>query len=269
MKDKNLIVLGINADIGSQIAERYAIEGFRVLGTYRRANSNCDRLTALENIELFQCDIMNADSVTAFCTRVSDSGFHWTNLFSSIGSTKPIKRFFQCDIDKWIRSFHLNFTSQLAAIHKLFPFRSQTNIVSINFMAGGGTNSAMVPYSAYCSSKIALIKACELLDAEEDSIKVQILGPGLVRTRIHQETIEAAKNAEDNFHRIRNFLNSTEPGSTYSDIYECLRWLDKAPKEIVGGRNFSLVHDRWGELTLMDELKNDPNKFRLRRSGND
>lgn len=268
MEQRNLIVLGINADIGSQIAERYANEGFEVVGTYRSKNNNFERLNTHESITLFQCDLTDTDSVKAFTGYVSTSGFHWTNLFSSVGSTEPIKRFFQCDIKDWTNSIQLNFTCQLAALHELFPYRSQTAQVSINFMAGGGTNSAMIPYSAYCTSKIALIKACELLDAEEEDIKVQILGPGLVKTRIHEETLSAGQCAEENFDRIKNFLDSSDAGSSFDDIFRCLRWLDGAPKEIVGGRNFSLVHDAWGTPRLIEELRCDSDKFKLRRSGN-
>ena len=46
MEQRNLIVLGINADIGSQIAERYIKEGFKVVGTYRTKNNNLERLEA-------------------------------------------------------------------------------------------------------------------------------------------------------------------------------------------------------------------------------
>ena len=268
MEQRNLIVLGINADIGSQIAERYINEGFKVVGTYRTKNNNFERLEARGSIKLFQCDITKIESVKAFSTFISTSGFRWTNFFSSIGSTEPIRRFFQCDINDWTDSLHLNFTSQLVALHELFPYRNQTRRASINFMAGGGTNSAMIPYSAYCASKIALIKACELLDAEEESIKVQILGPGLVRTKIHEETLSAAERAEENFCRIKNFLDSSDAGSSYDDIFRCLRWLDEAPKEIVGGRNFSLVHDAWGTPELIDQLRHDKDKFKLRRFGN-
>ena len=116
--------------------------------------------------------------------------------------------------------------------------------------------------------KNSFIKACELLDAEEESIKVQILGPGLVRTKIHEETLLAAERAEENFCRIKNFLDSSDAGSSYDDIFRCLRWLDEAPKEIVGGRNFSLVHDPWGTPELIDQLRHDKDKFKLRRFGN-
>ena len=70
MEQRNLIVLGINADIGSQIAERYISEGFKVVGTYRNENNNVERLRAQGSIKLFQCDITKTESVKAFSTYI-------------------------------------------------------------------------------------------------------------------------------------------------------------------------------------------------------
>jgi hypothetical protein len=39
-------------------------------------------------------------------------------------------------------------------------------------------------------------------------------------------------------------------------------------RELVGGRNFSAVHDPW-ESDRIDLILNDPNLFKLRRFGND
>ena len=268
MNQRNLIVLGINADIGSQVAERYANAGFSVLGTYRVENKNCERLQEHADIKLFRCDISDKESIITFSEYVSETAFYWSNFFSSIGTTRPIKRFFQCNVEEWTNSILLNFTNQLMTLHALYPYRNQEVMASVNFMAGGGTNSAMVPYSAYCASKIALIKMCELLDSEQENMKFQILGPGLVKTKIHNETLTAGNDAEGNLNRIARFMSSEDSGSTHEDIFQCLRWLDEAPKAAVGGRNFSLVHDPWGQSSLIKQLKYDDNKFKLRRYGN-
>ena len=51
-------------------------------------------------------------------------------------------------------------------------------------MAGGGTNNPFTNYSAYCVSKIALIKMCELIDDEYKNLNVFIIGPGLLKPKL-------------------------------------------------------------------------------------
>ena len=58
--------------------------------------------------------------------------------------------------------------------------------------AGGGTNSAPRYNSSYVSSKIALTKSMELLDAEYEDTRFSILGPGWVKTKIHTEMLDAS-----------------------------------------------------------------------------
>ena len=51
-------------------------------------------------------------------------------------------------------------------------------------------------------------------------------------------------------------------------VIECIDWLLNAPKKIIGGRNFSVVHDQWGDFSLELSLQADPDKYKLRRFGN-
>ena len=138
----------------------------------------------------------------------------------------------------------------------------------VAFFAGGGTNNPFRNYSAYCLSKILLIKMCELLDDEAGDLKTYILGPGYVRTKIHDETLRAAGQAGDNMEKTRRFLESD--GTPMDDIFDCLEWCVAQDRSVVGGRNFSVVHDPWrnGGAALAESLANDPDKFKLRRRGN-
>ena len=50
---KTIIILGINADIGKNIAEQYLKKGFKVVGTYRRLKP---KLTSAK-VKLFKSPI--------------------------------------------------------------------------------------------------------------------------------------------------------------------------------------------------------------------
>jgi NAD(P)-dependent dehydrogenase (short-subunit alcohol dehydrogenase family) len=134
--------------------------------------------------------------------------------------------------------------------------------------AGGGTNDAPLNYSAYTISKIALIKMCELLDAEIPDTRFVIVGPGVVQTKIHRATVEAGARAGQNAQRAREALEGSHC-TPMERVLDCCDWVVEAPRESISGRNFSIVFDAWGTEALERQLMQDPDLYKLRRSGND
>jgi len=126
-----------------------------------------------------------------------------------------------------------------------------------------------VNYSAYTISKIALIKMCELLDAEIPDTNFVILGPGWVKTKIHQATLDAGgQKAGANYQKTITKLAGDEC-TPMDKVVACCDWLLGAERKAVSGRNFSLVFDKWGSAALTEELLKDPNMYKLRRHKND
>lgn len=60
---KTVLILGISADIGREMCERYLADGYRVIGTYRNRNGNVDMAESAEDVTLLQCDITSVDDI--------------------------------------------------------------------------------------------------------------------------------------------------------------------------------------------------------------
>ncbi len=120
----------------------------------------------------------------------------------------------------------------------------------------------------YTLGKIGLIKMCELLDAEIPDTRFAILGPGWVGTKIHRATLYAGERSGANYARTLQKLASDEL-VPMDQVVACCDWLIASPREVVSGRNFSLVWDRWGDPALEAALRADADMYRLRRHGND
>lgn len=265
---KNIIILGINADIGMNIAQFYANDGYRVIGTYRKENENTKELIQSENIEIFKCDICNSEDINAFYDYLKYKEIKWDCIFSSIGTSKPIGRFFDTPFNEWENSININTIGPLKLIHKVYSMRKANHAPSIILMAGGGTNNPFRNYSAYCIAKIMLIKMCELLYDENPDLNIYIVGPGFVKTKTHLQTLEAKEKAGENYLRVKKFCESGDQGTLIKDIYDCIIWLGKQEKKLVSGRNFSVVHDGWGKNELLEFLEENDNNYKLRRFGN-
>jgi short-subunit dehydrogenase len=261
---KNVFVLGANADIGKKISEFFLEKNYKVLGTYHKKKP---KFLGNKNIELIKCDITKTKSINKLFLNLKKKKFKWDIFFSSVGSSEPIGNFFSTNFSHWKYSANLNFISQLEVLHKIFYLRNKKKINNVIFLAGGGTNNPFTNYSAYCVSKIALIKMCELLDDENKNLNIFIIGPGFTKTKTHFETIKAGKKSGRNFHVVKKFLKSNK-GTSFKDIFDCIIWGISSGKKTISGRNFSVVHDNWRKSILKKKLLKDKNMYKLRRFKN-
>jgi NAD(P)-dependent dehydrogenase (short-subunit alcohol dehydrogenase family) len=266
---KKAIIISVSSDIGTAICDRWVSEGLNVAGTYRTRTESVDLIHAI-GVELVYCDLKEKESIVTACKILTSDYKKWDILVLCPGSQDPVGRFMGTDFDEWELSVKVNFLSQLRIVYELLPARNTESKYgpSVLFFAGGGTNNATVNYSAYTISKIALIKMTELLDAEIQDTRFSIIGPGWVKTKIHDSTLKAGTMAGDNFEKTKNKLASDE-FTSMDDVLNSCDWIVNSPKEVVSGRNFSTVFDLWGTKELTQKLLNDFNMYKLRRYGND
>lgn len=268
-KEQTAIIISASSDIGSAMARRWRKKAWNVLGTYRKKSNTTAELSEI-GVELIHCDLSDNGSVQKACLELRNLCPLWDNLILSAGSQEPIGPFMSCNFDNWADSIQVNFTNQLRIVKELLPNRNTNNILGpcVLFFAGGGTNNATKNYSAYTISKIALIKMCELLDAEISDTRFAIVGPGWVKTKIHETTIKAGIRAGENYEKTKHKLSSNECTSM-NEVLDCCDWLIHSPRDVISGRNFSVAFDMWGTEELSRKLIDDFNMYKLRRHGND
>ncbi len=267
MKQNKSIIISITSDIGEQLAYDWKSKGDKIVGTYRTKENNFKNLEK-NNIDLQYLDLLDKNSIKKSINYMSENYYDWDKLVLCPATQDPIGRFENTKFDDWEESIILNFTSQMRILHELLPYRNKMIIPTVIFFAGGGTNNATLNYSAYTISKIATIKITELLDAEMDDVKFIIYGPGWVKTKIHQSTLDTPLNSEDNYQTTIDKLNGDEC-TPMQDIIDSINWGINSKKEIIGGRNISVVFDDWGTDKLEKELKKNQNMYKLRRNGNE
>lgn len=265
---KKYLIFSISSDFGIALANNWLDNGHEVIGTYRSFN---DRLKLLETkgAKLIKCDLTSNIDIDNACINISKNN-EWDVLCIAPATLEPVGEFIKTRFEEWENSISLNFISQMRIIYNLIPSRRKDsdNGPIVLLFAGGGTNNATKYYSAYTVSKIAQIKMTELLDAEIPDTRFSIIGPGWVKTKIHEATIKAGEiNAGENYQKTLDIINKNND-SNLDKVVECCNWVISSSRDIVGGRNFSLVNDQWGTDMLNEKLKKDLNLYKLRRFGN-
>ena len=139
---------------------------------------------------------------------------------------------------EWEDCVKANVLTPLRWVRKFYPYRRRG--ASIVFFAGTDPNKVPLGMSAYHLSKIMLISAAELLNAEFDC-KVFIIGPGYMPSKIHPYPVVGKQETSIN------------------DLHEMLMTCIQYPKSVIGGRNIH-IRDPW--KTLKDLNRDD---YRLRR----
>ena len=257
------IILSISSDIGCELAKALQNKGYEVYGTFNNTKPNF----TFKKENLLRLSIKDYGS-SKYINWIRSIG-EWSLFISCIGTQNPVGKFTDVIIDKWVEGIAENSTYQIAALINAIKYRSKDTIASVIFFAGGGTNSATPFYSAQTLGKISLIKSIELLDSEIKDVKFSILGPGWVKTKIHNSTLIAKEKAGSNYKKTIEMMNSEKNFNSMEKVIEDTFKLISLPKELVGGRNFSSVHD---EITIknLKRLKSIDNDFyKLRRKLND
>ena len=256
------LILSINSDIGEAIAHHLSKEGHEVFGTYK---NNKPKINVPED-NLFRFDIKDFDS-SRFKFWLKSIG-EWNLFISCVGTQKPVGKFVEVDINEWVEAVAKNSTYQLAALINAIKERDSKNNADVIFFAGGGTNSSNPYYSSYTLGKISLIKAVELLANEIEFMKFTILGPGWVKTKIHEETINAKEKAGENYKKTLDMISNPDKFNPMEKVVKDIMQIISLPKKLVSGRNFSSVHD---DLTIdnLEKLnKLDVDFYKLRRKLN-
>ena len=262
------IVVGASSDIATELCKVWKTRNWSVVGTYRNPSPSTEELIS-SGIKLTECDLLNQESVDRASFWLAEEMPNWNVLVFAAGTMSPIGKFGDVNPDVWSASITANVLNPLRLLHDLIPLRSKMSgfVPTVVLFAGAGTNNAPTNYSAYVISKIVNIKMAELLAAEYPEIKFVIVGPGWVKTKIHNETLMQPSQAGENLGRtIAKF--ESQDWTSISDVIECLDWLFAMGSAVVSGRNFSVASNEWRHSELPSLLLEDTNNYKLRRHGN-
>jgi NADP-dependent 3-hydroxy acid dehydrogenase YdfG len=267
MVSDSRIIISISSDIGYELALDWLKKGSKISGTYRTKSDKTKKLKKM-GVTLVKCDLSRNKSINKAIMKLRKLGT-WDVITLAAGTQKPIGLFEDNDFQEWRQSINENFLGQFEILHGILSLRNKVTLNStVICFAGGGTNNATTHYSGYTVSKIASIKFCELLDAEILDTKFTILGPGWIKTKIHNETLKAGVKAGENFSKTKLKIENDDM-ELMQNVVDCVNWVIQTPKSIVSGRNFSVVNDPWREEHLGEYLINDINAYKLRRYKNE
>jgi NAD(P)-dependent dehydrogenase (short-subunit alcohol dehydrogenase family) len=188
LENKICLIAGASGAIGSALAERFYDEGARLALTHRTRRVETGRWQKWDDNRVFECelDICDRADVNAKVRLVREYFGGLDVLVNCTGALGPVGPTSEVSSDDWIHAVETNFLGAFYLTRAVLNVMARGKIIHFS---GGGAAYARPFYSAYSSSKAALVRFSESLAEElrDRGIDVNTIAPGPVESGMWDE----------------------------------------------------------------------------------
>ena len=270
LKDKKIIITGGSMGIGLAVAQRCAQEGAQLILVSRHSKDLKKAVQSLNGYDQkhsYYClDVSKLFQVKEMAKVIKRKLGFIDGLVNCAGVYGPIGTSDKIDIKKFIETIHINLLGTFYMCHHFIPLFIKGHWGKIVNYSGGGGASPFPNFSAYATSKAGIVRLSEnlALEFKKENIDINVIAPGFVVTRFHQETIKAGQRAGADF--LKNTIEQIEKGGVPADRAAALTAFLLSPdSDGITGKFISASWDSWEDSHFQAKLKNDKDFATLRR----
>lgn len=275
LENKNIVITGGSLGIGLKIAEFCLREGATIILCARNLddlnNAKVQLLSIYPKATIYKesLDVSDSSKVETFAENISKK-MEIHGLVNSAGIYGPIGKTTSVSMEAFTRAIQVNFLGTVYMCHAIGKRMNPNLSTKIVNLSGGGAATPFANYSAYATSKIAIVRFTENLSLElaDDNTAVNCVAPGFVITRLHQDTINAGSDfAGENF--LDNTKKQIESGGVPPDkAAELVVFLLSDASKGITGKFISAPWDPWTTNEFQELVKEDKDFATLRRIDN-
>lgn len=266
LKDKVAVVTGGGRGLGKAIAVAFAKEGARLVLVSRTIEelNLAAKETGLAERDVLKvsCDISKEKDVERLVLAALAKFGAIDILVNNAGVIGPIGPVNKINAKDWIGTINTNLIGTFLCTQAILPELIKNKRGKIINIAGSG-EGPLANFSAYASSKSALLRFTEVL-AEEvkgDNIDVNAAAPGGIKTQMTAEIFKRAKGSERE--RAEKVLSSG--GVSLEVCSELVVFLASSKSDGISGKIISAVHDNWREFSKTNTELKDASMYTMRR----
>ena len=199
---RTALITGATGGLGGAVVDRFAREGWSVLGVDKRPGE--DR----ENVRFVEADLFDEEQVAH---AVAQAGPELQAVVNLVGGFAEGGRVHETPIDEFEEQFRLNLRPTYLVTAAAIPRMAQGTVVCV------GTRAALRPFpgaAGYVASKAALLALVRALDTEyrNDGIRVNAVLPSVIDTPANRSSMPDADHdawvAPDEIAEVIHFLSS-------------------------------------------------------------
>ena len=197
LKNKIVLVTGASRGIGKSASMMYASLGAKVILLGRDLKSLeqvYDEIVQLKYsepmISLMDLERADGNDYQAVYENMMNEFGRLDGLLlnaSMLGDRSPIAHY---DSETWVRTLHVNLTTQFLLTKALLPVLYESNSASVIFTSSGVGKVGKAFWGAYSVSKFGVEALSQILSAEHEdqlNIRFNCINPGATRTKLRKE----------------------------------------------------------------------------------
>ncbi|MCL5746005.1 MAG: SDR family oxidoreductase [Acidobacteria bacterium] len=201
LKDKAVLITGAGRGIGKRLALAFAAAGARV-GLLARSKAELD-LAHLEiehagSVSLrIRADVRDFEQMCAAVVRMQ-AHFGAVNVLIAAAATQgPIGPLAEAQPKAWVEAIETNLLGVMFSCRAVLPQMIERRSGKIIVLSGGGATHPRPNFSAYASSKAAVVRLVETLAEEvrDHNVQINCLAPGGTYTNMTDEILRAGDRA--------------------------------------------------------------------------
>lgn len=269
LEDKTALITGASRGIGRALAFSLARAGAFV-GLISRSQGALLQVareitdTGGRAIPLVT-DVTQPEAVKQAISRAQEEMCQIDILVNAAGIQAPIGPFLENDLLAWEHAVHVNLLGAVRMTHAVLPMMKARRQGKIINFSGGGATAPRPHFSAYATSKAALVRFTETLAVELQPYNIQVnaVAPGAINTRMLDEVIAAGEKAGGEYQEA---LERARTGGTPVELVcELVLFLTSPASGRLTGKLISATHDPWRDWVGKDDQLNASPLYTIRR----
>ena len=255
LADRVAVITGGGRGIGAAVALAFAQEGARLVlaaRTVPELERVADQVRSLGGTALTAPGDVSkpGDVARIFDVALKEFG-RLDVLVNAAGILGPIGSLWDVAADEWLQTIHVNLYGTFLCCRAALPRMIAQRRGKVINLSGGGATSPLPQFTAYGSSKAAVVRLTEALAEEVSSFNVQVnaIAPGMVDTSIHDQVLAAGERAGAHLARVRAMREQGE-GRVSPDLPASLAvFLASDRSGGLSGKLIAATHDGWQAWT--------------------
>ena len=259
------LITGGSQGLGKSIARSFLREGASVMICARDAKAL--EATARElsvglqkgqQIFFKSADISDEKEARALIVATLEKFPRLDVLVNNAGIYGPKGNLETTDWAEWVNAIRINLFGAVFLCRELLPHFKVLGRGKIINLSGGGATAPFPRFSAYATSKAAIVRFTETLAEEirEQHIDVNAIAPGPLNTRFTDEVLEAGPDRVGREFYEKARIQKTQGGAPMEKASELCVFLASAASDGITGKLLSALWDPWADLDgHKDELR--------------
>jgi NAD(P)-dependent dehydrogenase (short-subunit alcohol dehydrogenase family) len=267
--DRYALITGASRGLGANLAARFKSVGYNLCLIGRDAErlermANSLPYNSSKRVVCLAKHLEEPSACSELFEEVKQIFPHLDVLINNAAIHGPIGPFEENDCFKWARTIQINLLAPVLLCQAFLPLIKKSKTGSIINVSGGGATGPRPNFTAYGTSKAALVRFSETLAKELKSrnIRVNCIAPGAMPTDLLAEVFESAAGEKEVEAAQKVFHDDASRMDKVSDL---ALFLASERSQHITGKLISAQWDDWEAWPEHIDQLNDSDVYTLRR----